>query len=93
MALPSEDNLAPYVTSAAVAAVAIAALLLVVWLLGGSAEALGSFTAMGVFGAILLGVWASQADSRWKLRGYIWRYAVCWIVATVLSAACGMFPK
>lgn len=89
MTLPSEKNLTPFLTSLGLAAAAISLVSAIAWVRGAVPGAVGRFAAVAVMAAVVLGAWASQADRRWPLSGYTWRYAVCWLVVTLLSLVCG----
>jgi hypothetical protein len=89
--LPVDTNQNSFLKVTAVAGAGIVLLIAVSFVFGGSPETAGQLTATALAATVIVGVWAKQTDSEWKWAGYVWRFVVCWILATVAGAACGVF--
>jgi len=90
---PSQRNTHPVVTSAIIAVVAFAVLSVAMRVLGGSGLVAGALVAQGMLAAVALAVWASRSSTRWRLSGYLWRFALSWIAAIVLYASCTVLGR
>ena len=88
---PIEKNDSPFLKGLGLAALTTALLLVAALLTSRSLDIAATLAGTTILAGAVVGAWANQASRRWAAGGFVWRFAVCWLLSIALSAACGVF--